>query len=72
LPKDFERCVQSGGVVRTKKLKGGKYIHICFLDGKSYAGEVKKKKSEGSRVDKGKKKKKEDVLKYHPARKLKY
>ena len=42
-PQDFDRCVKSGGKVRTKKLKGGKYIHICFKDGKSYAGEVKTK-----------------------------
>lgn len=43
MPADFERCVANGGRVRTKTLSGGRYIHICFLDGKSYAGEVKKK-----------------------------
>jgi len=26
--------------MRTKKLSGGKYIHLCFLNGKSYSGEV--------------------------------
>jgi hypothetical protein len=31
--------------VRTKSLSGGKYLHICFLNGKSYAGEVKTGKS---------------------------
>jgi len=36
--------VADGGRVRTKKLKDGKYMHICFKNGKSYAGEVKKKK----------------------------
>ena len=41
MPKAFDDCVKNGGRVRTKKLKGGKYIHICFLKGKSYAGEVK-------------------------------
>ena len=41
MSKDFEMCVKKGGRVRTKKLKGGKYIHICFLNGKSYAGEVR-------------------------------
>jgi putative hemolysin len=40
MPADFERCVKRGGRVRTKKLSGGKYIKICFLDGKSYAGET--------------------------------
>ena len=44
MPRDFERCVKNGGRVRTKKLSGGRYMHICFLNGKSYAGEVKTKK----------------------------
>jgi len=47
MPAGFDRCVKNGGRVRTKKLSGGRYMHICFLNGKSYAGEVKtaKKKS---------------------------
>jgi len=45
MPAAFEKCVREGGRVRTKKLKGNKYIHICFKDGKSYAGEVKTAKS---------------------------
>lgn len=40
MPKAFEACIKNGGKVRTKKLKGGKYIKICFLKGKSYPGEV--------------------------------
>jgi putative hemolysin len=44
MPLAFELCVQKGGRVRTKKLKNGKYIHICYLNGKSYAGEVKRRK----------------------------
>ena len=45
MPAAFEACVKSGGRVRTKKLKDGKYIRICFAaNGKSYPGEVKKKK----------------------------
>ncbi len=44
MPNDFDDCVKKGGRVRTKKLKDGKYIHICFHDGKSYAGEVHEKK----------------------------
>lgn len=44
MPEAFERCVRSGGRVRTKTLKGGRYMHVCFKDGKSYAGHVKKKK----------------------------
>ena len=47
MPKDFQMCKEKGGRIRTKKLKGGKYMRICFLDGKSYAGEVKMMKKEG-------------------------
>lgn len=50
MPKDFDDCVKNNGKVITKKLKNGKYIHICFdKNGNSYAGEVKKKKKEKSR-----------------------
>lgn len=45
MPKAFEKCVKAGGRVRTKKLKGKKYKHVCFKDGKSYAGHTKRKKS---------------------------
>ena len=46
MPKPFEDCVKSGGKVITKKLKDGKYIHLCKADnGKWYRGEVKEKKS---------------------------
>lgn len=43
MPKAFTDCVKNGGRVRTKNLGNGKYIHICFKNGKSYSGEVKKK-----------------------------
>jgi len=43
MPKDFLACVSGGGRVRTKKLSGNRYLHICFLNGKSYASEVKTK-----------------------------
>jgi hypothetical protein len=45
MPAAFDACVKGGGRVRTKKLGGGKYMHICFKDGKSFAGEVKKKEA---------------------------
>jgi len=45
MPAGFNKCVKNGGRVRTKELSGGRYMHICFLNGKSYAGEVKKKKT---------------------------
>lgn len=44
MPAAFNKCRSGGGRIRTKKLKGGKYIHICFKGSKSYAGEVKRKK----------------------------
>ena len=45
MPEAFDRCVKDGGRVRTKSLPGGKYIHICFKGGKSFAGEVRKSES---------------------------
>ncbi len=42
MPADFDKCVAEGGRVRTKKLKGGRYIRICYnKKGESFAGEVK-------------------------------
>ena len=46
MPKAFEDCVKNGGRVRTVKRGGNKYQHICFINGKSYAGEIKTKKKE--------------------------
>ncbi len=40
MPKEFENCVKRGGKVRRKSLKDGRYINICYINGKSYAGEV--------------------------------
>lgn len=54
MPKTYESCVKKGGRVRTKKLKGDKYIHICFLNNKSYAGEVKTKKKYQYKGSRGK------------------
>ena len=48
MPKEFDACVKNGGKVRTKSLKDNKYMHICFKDGKSYAGEVKEKEMPNS------------------------
>jgi len=41
MPKDFEACRKGGGKIRTVSLKGGKYMHVCSLNGKTYKGEVK-------------------------------
>ncbi len=56
MPKDFDDCVKEGGRVRTKKLKDGKYIHICFKDGASYAGEVHETKEKQEKEKKSRKK----------------
>jgi hypothetical protein len=34
--------------VRTRTISGGRYQHICFLNGKSYAGEVKTKQNKSN------------------------
>lgn len=49
MPQAFDTCVANGGRVRTKDLGAGKYMHICFYKGKSFAGEVKQKKTESSK-----------------------
>lgn len=46
MPAGFEWCVKHRGRLRTKTLKDGKYMHLCFKNGKSYAGEVKTKQKE--------------------------
>lgn len=43
-PKPFEDCVRAGGKVRRKSLANGKYVNICYRNGKSYAGHVHTKK----------------------------
>jgi len=52
MPAAFERCVSSGGRVRTvtgpsKKhgLKAGEYVRYCTLDNKTYRGEVRRKET---------------------------
>lgn len=44
MPKDFERCVADGGRVITKRVNANEYIHVCYINGKSYSGEVKQYK----------------------------
>jgi len=53
MPAGFERCVAQGGRVKRfsgprpakPKLAADQYVNICWLNGKSYFGDVKKKKS---------------------------
>jgi hypothetical protein len=44
MPIGFDNCVKNGGRIRTKRINANLYIHICFLNGKSFAGELKNKK----------------------------
>lgn len=44
MPKEFDDAVKAGGKVITKKLKGGKYMHLVKSGGKWIAGEVKQAK----------------------------
>lgn len=52
MPQAFTECVKNGGRVRTKVLSGGRYMHICFLKGKSYAGEVRTKMKKNAKKTK--------------------
>jgi len=44
MPQGFSTCIKNGGRVRTKKLSKGRFMYLCFIDGKSYPGEVHVKK----------------------------
>lgn len=45
MPEGFDKCVKKGGRVRTITLSGNRYMHVCYLGGKSYHGEVKTKQA---------------------------
>lgn len=53
MPQAFLDCVKRGGKVRTQVInkKKGTYMHICYIDGKSYPGEVKTKKKKASIIE---------------------
>lgn len=51
MPQAFDNCVKRGGKVITKRVNATQYIHICYIGGKSFSGEVKNYK----KVLKGKK-----------------
>ena len=54
MPQDFDMCVKEGGRVRTKPVKGGRLMKICFdKNGKSHAGEVSMSK-QADKMMKGK------------------
>lgn len=60
-PAGFNSCVESGGKVRTitgpnkeHGLKECEYVKYCYLDNKSYRGEVKTKKNESNSMKESK------------------
>jgi len=45
MPEAFEKCRhKKGSRIRTEKLSGGRYRHVCYIGGKKYLGHIKKKK----------------------------
>ena len=44
MPKAFDDAIKAGARVITKKIKGGRYIHIAYRNGKAVPGEVHTKK----------------------------
>lgn len=53
MPAGFEQCRKEGGRIRRvigpdkeHGLKKGEYVNYCYLEGKSYRGDVKKRVSE--------------------------
>ena len=44
MPKEFDSCVSRGGRVRTLSRGKKKFQRICFIKGKSFAGEIKTRK----------------------------
>lgn len=45
MPIPFDKCRERGGRIRTRDFGDGRYMHICFIGGKSFRGEVKTKKN---------------------------
>lgn len=43
MPQAFDNCRAKGGKIITKPLPRNRYLHICYLNGKGYPGEVKTK-----------------------------
>lgn len=52
MPLAFTDCVKKGGKVRTVVVnkKKGTYMRVCYLNNKSYPGEVKTKKSKAEKA----------------------
>lgn len=45
MPAGFNTCYKNGGKIKTKTMPGGRYMLICYIGGKSYPGEIKKRKN---------------------------
>lgn len=49
MPRDYDNCVKGGGKIITRRVNSRQYMHICYLNGKAHAGEVKEYKSLSAR-----------------------
>ena len=47
MPVGFDKCLKGGGDIKTVQKKGGRYQRICIIKGKTYLGQIKKKKQRG-------------------------
>ncbi len=52
MPKAFTDAIKKGAKVRTVSLPGGKYIHVAYLNGKEYKGEVKTDEKKSKKLSK--------------------
>lgn len=44
MPVGFDKCVSSGGYIKTVQKSGGRYQRVCYIKGKTFKGHIKKKK----------------------------
>lgn len=49
--KEFEDCVKNGGKLKTKNIKGNRYINICYdKEGNSYASRVMVRETDSDQI----------------------
>jgi hypothetical protein len=50
MPAKFNKCVKDGGNIKTIDVNDTQYMHVCYLNGESHAGEVKTKVSNNNKT----------------------
>ena len=43
MPAEFNHCRANGGSIKTITINKTQYMHVCYLNGKSFPGEVRTK-----------------------------